>query len=105
MEAGDIQRIHTAGLDPKEVALLELVDTLTRHAHRITDKQVQGLRDRGWTDEQIFEAVWVGAAFAYMTRIVDAFGLSWNPTMVNSKALGVQRKDETREVPEPKASE
>ena len=93
MEKGDLAGARAAGLDPKEVALLELIDTETRHAHRITDEQVQNLRELGWTDEQIFEALWVGAAFAYMTRIVEAFGIHWKPSMLNEKAMGTKKMD------------
>ncbi len=54
---------------------------------------MQGLRDHGWSDEQIFEGVWVAAAFAYMTRVVDAFGINWKPEMLNSSAMGPKRID------------
>ena len=72
---------------------MELVDTVTRHAHQTTDEQVQGLRDLGWTDEQMFEAVWVVAAFSYMTRVVDAFGINWKPEMLNPHAQGTKKID------------
>lgn len=93
VQKGDLTAVRESGLDPKEVALLELIDTVTRHAHRVTDDQVQGLRDHGWSDEQIFEGVWVAAAFAYMTRVVDAFGINWKPEMLNSSAMGPKRDD------------
>lgn len=70
-----------------------MIDTETRHAHKISDEQVESLRKLGWTDEQIFEGLWVGAAFAYMTRIVDAFGIQWQPSMLNAKALGTKKMD------------
>ena len=58
-----------------ERQLLEFVGTLTRHAYRITDKQVEDLRTAGWTDEQIAEAVYVGALFNLLVRIADAFDI------------------------------
>ena len=39
--------LDAAGLIPKHRLLLEFIETLTRHAYRITDEQVQGLRAAG----------------------------------------------------------
>ena len=69
---GDLER---AGVSPAERLLLEFVGTLTRHAYRITDEQVQGLRDVGWTDAQIAEAVYDGALFNLFVRLADAFDI------------------------------
>jgi alkylhydroperoxidase family enzyme len=51
------------------------VGTLTKHAYRITDEQVQGLRDVGWSDAQIAEAVYDGALFNLFVRLADAFDI------------------------------
>jgi alkylhydroperoxidase family enzyme len=69
---GDLDR---APVSPAERLLLEFVGTLTRHAYRITDEQVQGLRDAGWTDPQIAEAAYIGALFNMFTRLADAFDI------------------------------
>ncbi len=69
---GDIDR---APITPAERTLLAFVETLTRHAYRITDEQVQDLRDVGWTDPQIAETVYVGALFSLFVRLADAFDI------------------------------
>jgi alkylhydroperoxidase family enzyme len=69
---GDLDR---APVSPAERLLLEFVGTLTRHAYRITDEQVQALRDAGWTDAQIAEAVYDGALFNLFVRLADAFDI------------------------------
>lgn len=69
---GDLDR---APVTPAERLLLEFVGTLTRHAYRITDEQVQGLRDAGWSDAQIAEAVYDGALFNLFVRLADAFDI------------------------------
>jgi alkylhydroperoxidase family enzyme len=69
---GELDR---APVSPAERLLLEFVGTLTRHAYRITDQQVQGLRDVGWTDAQIAEAVYDGALFNLFVRLADAFDI------------------------------
>ncbi len=58
-----------------ERALLEVVETITRHAYRTTDAQIQRLREHGWTDPQIAEMVYVTALFAFFNRVADAFGI------------------------------
>ena len=58
-----------------ERLLLEFIGTLTRHAYRITDAQVDGLRQAGWSDEQIAEAVYDGALFNLFVRLADAFDI------------------------------
>ena len=62
-----------------ERLLLEFVGTLTRHAYRITDEQVDGLRRAGWRDEQIAEAVYDGALFNLFVRLADAFDIHPQP--------------------------
>ena len=75
---GDLDR---APVTPAERLLLEFVETLTRHAYKITDEQVRGLRTAGWTDPQIAEAVYIGALFAMFVRLADAFDIHPPPTM------------------------
>jgi alkylhydroperoxidase family enzyme len=58
-----------------ERALLAFVGTLTRHAFRITDDEVDGMRRVGWSDEQIAEAVYDGALFNLFVRLADAFDI------------------------------
>lgn len=64
-----------APIPANEHALLRFVETVTKHAYKTTDEDVQGLRDLGWTDPQIAEAVYVTAMFAFFNRVADAFGL------------------------------
>jgi alkylhydroperoxidase family enzyme len=67
--------LAAADLTPPERSLLEFAGTIARAAHRVTDEQVQGLRDVGWTDEQIAEAAYVAALFSLFVRLADTFGI------------------------------
>jgi alkylhydroperoxidase family enzyme len=67
--------LDAAGLDQKHQLLLEFAETITRHAYRVTDGQVQALRDSGWNDSQIAEAVYITALFNLFVRLADAFGI------------------------------
>lgn len=73
--------LEAAGVTPAQHLLLEFVGTLTKHAYRITDEQVQGLRDAGWSDRQIAEAVYDGALFNLFVRLADAFDIHPDPAL------------------------
>lgn len=73
---GDIDK---ANLDDKHRLLMRFVETITKHAYRVTDEQVQGLRDAGWSDEQIAEAVYDTALFNLFVRLADAFDIKPPP--------------------------
>jgi alkylhydroperoxidase family enzyme len=67
--------LDAAGLARPERLLLEFAGTITRGAYRVTDEQVQELRDAGWTDEQIAEAAYDAALFNLFVRLADTFGI------------------------------
>jgi alkylhydroperoxidase family enzyme len=62
-------------LTPAERALLDYVELVTNAASRTTHEDVQKLRDTGWNENQIAEAVYVTAMFAFFNRVADAFGV------------------------------
>lgn len=55
--------------------LLDYVKLVTEAAYRTTPEDVQKLRDAGWKEDQIAEAVYVTALFAFFNRVADAFGV------------------------------
>ena len=56
--------------------MLDYVKKVTEAAYRTTPDDVQRLREAGWTEPQIAEAVYVTAMFAFFNRVADAFGIS-----------------------------
>ena len=48
---------------------------ITEAAYRSTIDDVQRLRDQGWSEDQISEAVYIIAMFAFFNRVADAFGV------------------------------
>jgi len=48
---------------------------ITESAPRSTAEDVQQLRNHGWTEDQISEAVYIIAMFAFFNRVADAFGV------------------------------
>lgn len=48
---------------------------VTVAAYRTTPEDVENLRQHGWTEPQIAEAVYITAMFAFFNRVADAFGI------------------------------
>lgn len=48
---------------------------ITEAAYRTTAADVEKLRLTGWREEQIAEAVYITALFAFFNRVADAFGV------------------------------
>jgi uncharacterized peroxidase-related enzyme len=69
---GDLER---ADLTDAELALMKYVALVSKAAYRTTPEDVQRLRDVGWKEEQIAEAVYIIALFAMFNRIANAFGV------------------------------
>jgi len=51
------------------------VELITRAADRSTATDVEKLRHAGWSEDQIAEAVYITALFAFFNRVADAFGI------------------------------
>lgn len=68
-------KLDQAGLTAAERALMDYVKIITEAAYRSTTEDVQKLRDVGWNESQIAEAVYITAMFAFFNRVADAFGV------------------------------
>ena len=68
-------KLDEAGLTEAERALLDYAELITRAAYKSTHEDVEKLRKAGWKEEQIAEAVYVIAMFAFFNRVADAFGI------------------------------
>jgi uncharacterized peroxidase-related enzyme len=68
-------KLDQAELSDAERALLKYAELVTHSASRSTHEDVDKLREAGWSEEQISEAVYVIAMFAFFNRVADAFGV------------------------------
>lgn len=68
-------KLDDAGLTSAERFLLDYVELITKAAYRSTPEDVGKLRAVGWREEQIAEAVYIAALFAFFNRVADAFGV------------------------------
>jgi alkylhydroperoxidase family enzyme len=72
LATGDLE---AAKLTEKERTLVDYVTKVTQAAYKTTSDDVQGLRDVGFSEPQIAEAVYITAMFAFFNRVADAFGI------------------------------
>lgn len=67
----------SAFTDDDEIArFLPLAEKITRHAYKVTDRDIEVLRTAGWSDEKILEAIWVVVFYNLVNRLADALGLA-----------------------------
>lgn len=85
MQAISEGKLEDAGLTQSERSLLEYVALVTRAAYQTTHADVQKLRDAGWTNDQVAEAVYVTAMFAFFNRVADAFGIPSQDYLASGK--------------------
>jgi alkylhydroperoxidase family enzyme len=78
-------KLDQAGLTAGERALMDYARLITETAARSTPDDVQKLRDTGWSEAQIAEAVYVIAMFAFFNRVADAFGVPSQNYLVTGK--------------------
>ena len=70
-------QLEKTKLDAREKALLEYVKVLTLEPYKMRDTHVARLRTAGWKDDEIFEASFITALFAFFNRMADAYGLDY----------------------------
>lgn len=80
-ESGQTESLARGELDDAELTvsdqvLLQFAKRLTEEPAKTEASDIEALRAAGWTDEQIAEAVYVIAMFAFFNRVADAFGLT-----------------------------
>ncbi len=65
---------HEAGLEPMDVAIMELAQKVALHAYKVTEDDVDRLRAFGLADAEIFDVVLTAAARAFFSKSLDAMG-------------------------------
>lgn len=87
---------ENTSLGERQRALLDYVKVLTLEPAKVRDTHVTRLRKTGWTEEQIFEASFVTAIFAFYNRMSDAYGLDylpdrWQPPELRAPTTGATK--------------
>jgi len=63
---------------PEVAALLDFVTKITLHPHHIAACDIAALTAAGWTESAVEDTIAVAAAFAFMNRLVDGYGVTGN---------------------------
>jgi uncharacterized peroxidase-related enzyme len=79
---------RSAGLTPREVALLDYAVKLTKSPSGTRKDDLDELRGHGLTDEQIVDAVQCISYFNFINRILDGLGVDPEPSMRYGKEDG-----------------
>jgi uncharacterized peroxidase-related enzyme len=66
---------QNAPVEPKVLKLLRFAEKLTRHPADVVKTDVDELREAGWGDDAIFDAVLVVSAYALANRFSAGLGL------------------------------
>jgi uncharacterized peroxidase-related enzyme len=74
-----VHDFHHAGLDPREVAMMDFAQKVVRDATSTTPKDIERLRALGWSDEEILDITLAAAARSFMSKVLDALGAEPDP--------------------------
>ena len=72
---------RSADLSNSDRTLCEFAAKLTHRQHGMTPADLDGLREHGFDDRAIHDAVQVIAYFNYINRVADALGVDLEPDM------------------------
>ncbi len=74
-------------MTPKQLAMLEFAESLTVDPGNSKSEYVEGLKEVGWTDEDIVDIIHITCLFNYMDRLADGLGVelqedrNWEPML------------------------
>ena len=90
-----VKDYRQAGLDPAEVAMMNFVQKIIRHAHTIKSEDVDDLRVFGLSDAEILDIVLATTLRAFWSKTLDAIGaepddayLALEPELREALSLG-----------------
>jgi uncharacterized peroxidase-related enzyme len=72
---------RSAGLTPRETALLDFAVKLTKQPPGVRRDDLDGLRSSGFSDEQLVDAVHCISYFNFINRVLDGLGVDPEPSM------------------------
>jgi len=73
-----------APLSPRQRALAEFAEKLTRTPAETREEDLQALRAQGLSDRDILDAVEVISYFNYINRVADGLGIDPEPEMMDA---------------------
>ena len=74
-----LEDYHTAPIPDAQKALFAFIETLTLYSAPIRREDVEQLKQLGWSEEAIYDAVTVCALFSFYNRWIDGTGVQDMP--------------------------
>ena len=77
MSAGDVQAIaegDVSGMEPLEIAVMELAERIALDAADITQDDIEELRELGLPDDEVLDVVLAAAARCFFAKVLDGVG-------------------------------
>jgi uncharacterized peroxidase-related enzyme len=65
---------RAAGLEPADVAVMDLADKVAADATSVTEADIDRLRSHGFSDADIFDVIAVASARCFFSKMLDALG-------------------------------
>ncbi len=69
----------TAPISEREQALFQFLDRMNRASNQLEQEDIDRLKNLGWTDEALYDAITVCALFNFYNKWIDATGVSDMP--------------------------
>ncbi len=85
-----IDDYRAAPLGETDHAMLDYAVKLTREPWNMAERDVQGLREVGFTDTDILDIAQIVAYFAYANRVADGLGIRVEPEKLEEIARAKQ---------------
>ena len=71
-----VKDFHNAGLEEKEVLMMEYTQKVVRDASSTNQADFDNLRKAGWADEDVVSITMAAAARSFASKVFDALGAS-----------------------------
>ena len=71
---------RTAGLDPTDTAILDLVEKVVLNAYKVTPEDIERLREVGLDDGEIVDVVLAAGVRCFISKALDALGAEPEPS-------------------------
>ncbi len=88
METGDhtlVKHLKTdpanVPLEPQEKAMIDFALKLTREPSAVKREDLDALKQRGFSEEQVIDIVLITCTFNFMDRLADGLGVELDPQM------------------------
>ena len=71
-----LEDFRTAPISDEEKALFAFLEKMNRESNRLSEDDVQVVKEAGWSEEAIYDAITVCALFNFYNKWIDATGVS-----------------------------